>query len=135
MMQQRASRLTWSWPVVRSLTSLTPGPNILVIARHGAIERAIGEIGHLWGSPFHIRILPGALNLPACQSGTLLIHDVAELTLFQQVAFADWLDARPKAVQVIALTAAPLGGLVRDGRFLEGLFHRLSTISIKVGMV
>jgi len=128
------SRLTWSWPVVRSLTSIARRPNILVIARPRAIDRIISEIGHLWGAPFHTRLVPGLLDLSSCQSGTLLIHDVAQLTLIQQIALADWIDARREAVQVIALTPTPLLPLVREGLFLEGLFHRLSAITVKVGL-
>jgi DNA-binding NtrC family response regulator len=61
---------------------------------------------------------------------TLLIYDVAALTLRQQIDLYDWISVRGPETQVISVTSIPLFSLVDNGRFLESLFHRLSVVHI-----
>ena len=62
--------------------------------------------------------------------GTLLLKDVASLTLSQQVMLYDWLTSACGDMQVVSVTTAPLQALVEHGEFLEGLFYRLNVIRL-----
>jgi transcriptional regulator of aromatic amino acid metabolism len=116
--------------LLRALTSCERRPNLLVDCVDGAAEDVLGQLQTLSAGPFYICRLPGPLDLPSTGTGTLLLHDVAALTIAQQVALFDWLHDRRGAVQVVSITQKRLMGMVCDGRFLEGLFYRLNTISI-----
>jgi transcriptional regulator of acetoin/glycerol metabolism len=58
------------------------------------------------------------------------VDDVASLTIRQQVELSDWIQRQRGTIQVISIALQPIGPLVREGRFLEGLFYRLNTVSI-----
>jgi transcriptional regulator of acetoin/glycerol metabolism len=116
--------------LLRALTSCDRRPNLLVDCVDGAIEEVLGQLEVLSTAPLHMCRLPGQLDLPAADGGTLLLHDVAALTIAQQVTLFDWLHHRRGALQVVSVTQKRLMGMVCDGRFLEGLFYRLNTISV-----
>jgi sigma-54-interacting transcriptional regulator len=117
--------------LLRSLTSQRRRPNLLVVCSGRAFETVLRQLRVLCLPPFHRCEIPGVLNLPAYGEGTLLLHDVAELTIGQQVDLADWLERRRGDVQVVSVTKAALPSLVNDGKFLEGLFHSLNTVSVR----
>jgi len=116
--------------LLRVVTSGGRRPNLLVECTGRSAEAIVDRLRVLCGPPVHTCRLPGPLVLPAGGFGTLVLHDVVGLTIRQQVELSDWMQRRHGAVQVISLTEAPIAPLVRDGRFLEGLFYRLNTISI-----
>jgi transcriptional regulator of acetoin/glycerol metabolism len=116
--------------LLRALTSCERRPNLLVDCVNGGAESIVAQLRELCVGPFHSCQLPGALDLPHVAKGTLILHDVAALTIAQQVALFDWLHQQNGAVQVVSLTQKRLMGMVCDGRFLEGLFYRLNTISV-----
>jgi transcriptional regulator of aromatic amino acid metabolism len=116
--------------LLRALTSCERRPNLLIDCVDGGAESVLAQLEDLCVGPFFVSQLPGALNLPQGASGTLILHDVAALTIAQQVALFDWLHQQQGAVQVVSLTKKRLMGMVCDGRFLEGLFYRLNTISV-----
>lgn len=116
--------------LLRALTSCERRPNLLIDCVDGGAESVRGQLQDLCVGPFFDCQLPGALNLPQSASGTLILHDVAALTIAQQVALFDWLHQQKGTVQVVSLTHKRLMGMVCDGRFLEGLFYRLNTISV-----
>jgi transcriptional regulator of acetoin/glycerol metabolism len=117
--------------LLRALTSSERRPNLMVDCTGGGAEDAvIAQLHLICAGPFRRCRLPGPLELPSDASGTLLLHDVAALTIGQQVALFDWLQRRRGSMQVVSITEQRLIGLVCNGRFLEGLFYRLNTISI-----
>ena len=116
--------------LLRALTSRDRRPNLLVDCIAGGAEGVLAQLRELLLGPIHACELPGALELPSGGRGTLLLHDVAALTIAQQVTLFDWLQHRRGAIQVVSVTEERLMGMVCDGRFLEGLFYRLNTISI-----
>lgn len=116
--------------LLRALTSCERRPNLLVDCVDGGAEAVLTRLQELCVGPFYCCQLPGALELPQNGAGTLLINDVAALTIAQQVALFDWLHQQKGAIQVVSLTQKRLLSMVCDGRFLEGLFYRLNTISI-----
>jgi hypothetical protein len=83
--------------------------------------------------PLHTCTLPGILSLPAERTGTLLLNDVAALSLVQQLDAYDWITECRTAVQVVSVTTLPLAGLVEAGLFLQGLFSRLNIIRLNAG--
>ena len=116
--------------LLRALTSSDRRPNLMVDCTHGAIHEVLSQLQSICSGPFHYCQLPGVLSLPTDGTGTLLLHDVAGLTIAQQVSLFDWLQHRQGAMQVVSVTEKRLLGMVCDGRFLEGLFYRLNTISV-----
>jgi DNA-binding NtrC family response regulator len=116
--------------LLRALTSCERRPNLLVDCVDGGAEMVMEHLRGLCAGPFFICQLPGALSLPQSNSGTLILHDVAALTIAQQVALFDWLHEQNGSMQTVSITRKRLLGMVCDGRFLEGLFYRLNTISI-----
>jgi transcriptional regulator of acetoin/glycerol metabolism len=116
--------------LLRALTSCERRPNLLVDCVDGGAEAVLTQLQELCVGPFYGCQLPGVLELPEQGSGTLLLNYVAALTIAQQVALFDWLHQQKGTIQVVSLTQKRLLSLVCDGRFLEGLFYRLNTISI-----
>jgi transcriptional regulator of acetoin/glycerol metabolism len=117
-------------PLLRSLTSAKRRPNLLVACADTALDAVISQLRTLCAPPFHAVTLPGPLTLPTSGEGTLMLHEVAALTLNQQLTLYDWLSAGNQRVQVVSVTRAPLLSFVEDGRFLEGLFYRLNTVCV-----
>ena len=105
-------------------------PNLIVECGAGDADDVLRQFQLVCDAPVHSCRLPGALDLPAGAAGTLLLHDVAALTISQQVMLFDWLQHRRGDMQVVSVTGIRLMDLVRDGRFLEGLFYRLNIISL-----
>jgi sigma54-dependent transcription regulator len=116
--------------LLRALTTCERRPNLLVDCVDGGADGVLAQLQALCTEPFYSCRLPGALELPSDGTGTLLLHDVAALTIGQQVTLFDWLHQRRGSIQVVSVTERRLMGMVCDGRFLEGLFYRLNTISI-----
>jgi hypothetical protein len=105
-------------------------PNLLVSCARGEMESVSRRLAESCAAPRHEVRLPGRLTLPADACGTLLLWDVATLTLEQQIHLNDWLGVRRPETQVISVTATPLTHLVEHGRFLEGLLHRMAAVSL-----
>lgn len=116
--------------LLRVVTSGACRPNLLVDCSDGDAPGVIERLYSLCDQPVHSCRLPGPLDLPARGAGTLLLHDVSALTLRQQVELSDWLQRRRNGLQVVSIAHTPIAPLVCDGRFLEGLFYRLNTVSI-----
>jgi len=116
-------------PLLRSLTGQGRRPNMLVVCSDTDVRAAFERVRDLLGTPFSVCLLPGQLDLPASERGALFLHDIAALTLAQQITLYDWLSTRGREVQVVSMTGSQMLPLVRTGRFLEGLFYRLNTIS------
>jgi transcriptional regulator of acetoin/glycerol metabolism len=116
--------------LLRALTSADRRPNLMIDCTGETAEAVLDQLPTICPGPIHRCRLPGPLDLPSEGGGTLLLHDVATLTITQQVALFDWLQRRRGAMQVVSITHKRLIGLVCDGRFLEGLFYRLNTISV-----
>jgi hypothetical protein len=114
-----------------SLRSSEYRPNVLVVCHDARVDSVVGQLQDHCVSPGHICHVPGKLDFPDIERGTLIVHDVAALTIDQQIALGDWIERRRVRVQVLSVTRAPLLPLVQDGRFLEGLFYRLNTLTVR----
>jgi transcriptional regulator of acetoin/glycerol metabolism len=116
--------------LLRTLTSSERRCNLLVDCVDHPVEDVLAQLSALCTGPFHTCVLPGPLRLPTTGNGTLLVHDLAALTVAQQVTLFDWLQYQRHACQVISVTQKRLVDMICDGRFLEGLFYRLNTVSV-----
>ena len=115
--------------LLRSLTGQGWRPNMLVVCSDTDVRAACERVRDLFEPPFSVCLLPGPLDLPASGRGTLFLHDIAALTLPQQITLYDWLSTRGREVQMVSMTGSQMLPLVEAGRFLEDLFYRLNTIS------
>jgi hypothetical protein len=118
-------------PLLRSLTSRSHRPNLLIASEDTSCEGVLQQLRLVCESPIHVCRLPGALNLHAYGSGTLVLHDIAQLTIRQQIELFDWLGRQRDIVQVVSVTRASMKDLIADGQFLEGLFYRLNTVRVR----
>jgi hypothetical protein len=107
-------------------------PNLLVLSPDLTVDAAATGLTGLCDQPLHARALPGPLQLPVPGSGTLLLRDVACLTLDQQIELYDWMNDHGRDTQLISIASVPLLPLVKRGHFLEGLFYRINTIYLVV---
>ena len=85
--------------------------------------------------------LPGPLKqfkpkagvpVPQPREGTLVLLEVARLTVEQQAELLRWLDRFDdrSRVQIVSTTAQPLFSLVENGAFLDNLYYRLNAVRI-----
>jgi transcriptional regulator of acetoin/glycerol metabolism len=114
--------------LLQALMSETRRPNLLVVCRRVSVEAAARHIVSYCAPPFHTVSLPGPLDLSGFEGGTLVLADVAMMSLGQQMRLYDWLTATVNCPQVVSISSVPLRPLVDDGRFLEGLLYRLNLI-------
>src|SRR5262245_853100 len=77
--------------LLRVVTSGGRRPNLLVECTDRSAETIVDRLRVLCGPPVHICRLPGQLVLPSGGFGTLVLHDVAGLTIRQQVELSDWM--------------------------------------------
>jgi len=117
--------------LLRSLTSRNQRPNLLIVSEDATFDGVLHQLRLVCESPMSVCRLPGALDLDACGNGTLVLHDVAHLTIRQQIALFDWLERKRDTVQVVSVTREPMEDRVSDGQFLDGLFYRLNTVSVR----
>jgi hypothetical protein len=116
-------------PLLHSLTTQDRRPNLLIVCSVQWVDAAVDRLQTVCAAPVSVVRLPGTLALPDRLTGTLVLHDVAHLTVQQQMRLFDWMGGH-RDVQVISMTGAALASLVHDGRFLEGLFYRLNTVCV-----
>jgi hypothetical protein len=115
------------------LTARGHRPNVLVECPRGSADTVVRHLMTWCALPFRFSSLPGTLELPTIRRGTLLLKDVATLTLSQQVKLYDWLTVGCGDMQVVSVSSAPLQALVEGGEFLEGLLYRLNVIRLDAG--
>src|SRR6185295_3501959 len=72
--------------LLRALTSSDRRPNLMVDCTSGCLDEVLDHLRTICAEPFHCCRLPGRLDLPTGGTGTLMLHDVATLTIAQQVA-------------------------------------------------
>ena len=116
--------------LLKALVASDRRPNLLVDCQRELSGDLVRQLAGLCSPACQEVVIPGPLDLPGDECRTLLLHDVSKLTLQQQLTMSDWLRYRRRDTQVVSITTQPLILQVREGRFLEGLFYRLNTISI-----
>jgi Sigma-54 interaction domain len=114
--------------LLRAVTAEDRRPNLLVVCKGVTVAAAVRHLLAFCKPPYHLTLLPGKLDVPERKKGTLLLADVAMMTIGQQMALDEWLTPVCENLQVVSISSMPLRPLVDEGRFLEGLFYRLNVI-------
>jgi Sigma-54 interaction domain len=109
-----------------------PGRHLLVECDPGGFEALAAQAETLCAPPIRWCRIPGPLHLPADRRGTLLLNDVAALSIQDQISLFDWLGGGGGDLRVISGTSTPIAPLLASGRFLEGLFNRLGNVQFDV---
>jgi hypothetical protein len=117
--------------LLRSLMSENRRPNLLVECKGVSVEATVRHVVAFCEPPYHTTALPGNLELPGVKKGTVLLADVALMSLGQQMRVFDWLPSDCGNLQVVSISSVPVRPLVDQGKFLEGLFYRLNVISLE----
>jgi sigma-54-interacting transcriptional regulator len=110
------------------VASQRPGKHLLVQCDPGGFEAFAGQATTLCTPPIRWCRLPGRLHLPPDREGTLLLNDVAALSIEDQIRLYDWLGSHAGGLRVISGTTSSVSALLASGRFLEGLFNRLGNV-------
>jgi transcriptional regulator of acetoin/glycerol metabolism len=114
--------------VLSRIATVQRQPNVLIHCSEDAKAFVASQASEWCRAPFHVCRLPGPLSLPE-KGGTVLLNDVATLTLNQQIQLFDWMSGHVTA-HVVSITSADICGLIEDGEFLEGLYYRLNTLLV-----
>jgi transcriptional regulator of aromatic amino acid metabolism len=122
--------------LMRCLLAGARRPNLLAQCASALDAEAFIERFAPWcAGPLYACPLPRVLSLPAAPIGTLLLNDVATLSVVQQLELFDWISERKTATQIVSVTTRPLTPLVDAGLFLQSLFYRLNIIQLNASPV
>lgn len=116
------------------LTSMNLGgarPSLLVNCSDAEVSQVSAELAKRCEAPLHRVSFPGSLDLPSTFHGTLLLTRIEEMSIEQQITLFDWLTTALCRVQVVSIATTRIDGLIKDGRFLEGLFYRLNIVQLE----
>jgi hypothetical protein len=130
--QRTASVSTVSRPVLAPewLVIRTWRPNVLITGSQATIDVLMASLRPSLQAPVHHWAPDTALPI-ADEAGTLLIGDVATLSLDQQRTLLAWLETAPGGhSQVVCTTALESFPLVEHGTFLAELYYRLNTVRL-----
>src|SRR5260221_10394882 len=94
--------------LLRALMSENRRPNLLGECRGVSVEAAVRHVVAFCEPPYHLTALPGNLELPEVKKGTLMLADVAMMSLGQQMRVFDWLPRDGGNLQVVSISSAPL---------------------------
>ena len=117
-------------PLVRRVLS-KDRVNLLVYCRGRGVDHVLQTLMQSCGHPVHLCRLPGPLELPPHEAGTLLLENASALTLDQQARLQDWMSRNLGETQVISVVFDSLYPMVEQGQFLDGLFYRLNVVSVQ----
>jgi hypothetical protein len=110
-----------------------PRVNVLLIGIDGMVWNVLETLPlHLpepittW-SPSEPFALP-----PPARSGTVILHDIGEMTHDDQMRTLEWLEQTGRRTQVVSTTPVSLLSRVQDGTFIDTLYYRLNTLCVNV---
>jgi hypothetical protein len=107
----------------------TTRANLLLIGTETCVEDIVRT---LWSRDGLSRWRPGQpLSLPT-DTGTVILHEVDQLTGEDQLRLSRWLEAGEDHAQVVSTATAPLLPRVEAGTFIDTLYYRLNTICVDV---
>jgi hypothetical protein len=101
-------------------------PNLLITGTTPAADAMVRWLCPYLELPVETRVLPGPLDLPTHESGTLILRDVGLLEKAQQAELFRWLEDAHQLV--VSVTSRALFELTRCGAFNEDLYYRLNIL-------
>jgi hypothetical protein len=110
-------------------------PNVLLVGDRAATRAGVSDLQSTYQRPIAEWTCGGRpLVLPATESvRTIILHDVAELSLGEQQILSDWLSRENGGrTQLVTTTSVRLFPLVMSGAFLAALYYRLNVIYVEV---
>ena len=110
-----------------------PRVNVLLEGRIEALRLVIRTLlGHV-AKPVWMWSPGAELVLPPIEwPGTLVLDEVAGLTLQEQIQVLQWSAGPLRNTQVISTTSEPLLPRVRAGSFIDILYYRLNTVYLDI---
>jgi Sigma-54 interaction domain len=106
--------------------------NVLLEGTETAIDAVVGRLLPHLREPV-VSIEPkAAFSLPTTEIGTLILNEVARLTIREQTQFLEWLNTASAPPQLITTSVQPLFARVERGLFGEVLYYRLNVIRLQV---
>ena len=108
-----------------------PAVNVLLTGGHGATREVLARLLRDVGGPI-LAWYPGErLILPRHpRVGTMILHEVGMLAEDDQRRLLEWLETRPRRVQIVSTTSSPLILKVDAGTFNDSLYFRLNVVRI-----
>jgi hypothetical protein len=105
--------------------------NLLLIGPPTATRAFIGDLMATLVAPV-VSWDPGAADLPADSTRTLIIHDVASLTPMQQDRLLEWLSNQSPQRSLIATSIESFYRNVETGLFSDSLYYRLNIVTVQL---
>jgi hypothetical protein len=106
---------------------LTVRPNLLIEGPNATTEVILRALGSHCALP----VVWWSDGLPRGNAATLIVRDVAALSMDDQERLLRWLDTPGPRIQVISTTPRPLFPQVQRGLFLENLYYRLNVVMVE----
>jgi transcriptional regulator of acetoin/glycerol metabolism len=106
--------------------------NVLIVGHDAAVETVLSELYSLVRPPITSIRVDHRFDLPSLlTSGTLILRNLAALTLEDQRRLHDWMQRTGGVTQVVATSAVPLLPFLERGTFLDTLYYRLNVLYIE----
>lgn len=115
----------------RIILSASFRANVLIVCDGVPVNSVVEELRLSDTAGWYGCRIPGVLDLPSVGYHTVLLYDASQLTILQQIALSDWLAFGRGRSRVISVSQASLFERVENGGFLEGLYYRLNTLTIR----
>jgi hypothetical protein len=111
-----------------ALSSTVRSPSLLLIGPETAIRDFLDPLMPSLAEP--VVCCDGASpEFPNPPIGSLIVHDVAQLTPFNQQQLLEWMNDPNRSARVIATSSGPVFPNVARGAFSDGLYYRLNTFT------
>ena len=112
-----------------ALVSTLRSPNLLLIGPDAAIREFLDPLIESLDAP--VVYCDGAQpEFPTAPTGSLILHDVDQLTPDHQQQLLDWINDPSRSARVIATSAGPVFPHVKAGTFSDGLYYRINTFTV-----
>ena len=112
-----------------ALVSTLRSPNLLLIGPDAAIREFLDPLIESLDAP--VVYVDGATpEFPAAPTGSLIVHDVNQLTPDHQQQLLDWINDPSRSARVIATSAGPVFPAVKGGAFSDSLYYRINTFTV-----
>jgi len=111
--------------------------NLLLVGSSSATDAMLAALTPHLREPFRHYEPASDMPVPQPHEGTLILSEVARLSVKQQTQLLRWLDQLddPAEVQVVSTTSEALFSLVESGAFLANLYYRLNVVRMDLSCV
>jgi hypothetical protein len=120
------------WPPDVSILR-TAHPNVLVTGETAATQAFLHTIRPTLRAPVCC-VTASSVAATRPDAGAIVMHDIKSLTRAEQQELLEWLEEAVvnRPMQIVTITESGLFAEIESGRFLDGLYYLLSTVSFEV---